>query len=290
VKTKKIDRLLPFLNKIHVFLGLIESYMTRTFVKTVLLVVTLGLAHGLLFLPVSLSFFVPVDQYIDSFASNYGLVREYLATNLNFSKYFESKSVNRRISTYFTQNKLITRSTTNIRRQEEDSDVQYANQRPEVTSPSMDSSFDNSTSIPKFSSPGGDTVAETSSPINVAEISSANLYDFPEDSTDNSSQMKHSGKVNLKRRRSKSERCCIENSKPENSTVVDDDETLDLGKLTKEQLINMVLKGNLSSRPTLHQSLSIQNVSGNGGGDDVVKIHDNQPKNRTFRTYRIEAV
>uniref|UniRef100_A0A915JMF1 Patched domain-containing protein 3 n=1 Tax=Romanomermis culicivorax TaxID=13658 RepID=A0A915JMF1_ROMCU len=82
-------------------LGLVESYIVRTFVKTVVLVVVLGLAHGLLFLPVSLSFFVPVDQYIDSFASNYGRVKEYLATSLNFAPYFYQSSSSDRASNYF---------------------------------------------------------------------------------------------------------------------------------------------------------------------------------------------
>lgn len=75
--------------------------MIQTFVKTVVLVVALGVLHGLLFLPVALSMFIPADQFLESFG-HYDKVREYLATNLNLSKYFGAIPVrNKRMVSYF---------------------------------------------------------------------------------------------------------------------------------------------------------------------------------------------
>lgn len=68
------------------------SYMVRTFVKTVILVVSLGLLHGLLFLPIALSAFVPADQYLET--NNYGRVRAYVSATV-------TRTARRRLSSYF---------------------------------------------------------------------------------------------------------------------------------------------------------------------------------------------
>lgn len=42
------------------------SYMVKAFVKTVALVVGLGVLHGLLFLPVILAIFIPAHTYLQT--------------------------------------------------------------------------------------------------------------------------------------------------------------------------------------------------------------------------------
>lgn len=59
----------------------VDSYMVRTFVKTVVLVVGLGMLHGLLFLPVFLSLLVPAASYLDSLHT-YQALGNYLSTKV----------------------------------------------------------------------------------------------------------------------------------------------------------------------------------------------------------------
>ncbi len=76
-----------------------DSYMVRTFVKTVVLVVGLGIIHGLIFLPVLLSICVPNDQYLEVLSMYKSRVGHYLATNI--PKYLTQRIKNKRMRAYF---------------------------------------------------------------------------------------------------------------------------------------------------------------------------------------------
>lgn len=80
-------------------LSFVQAYMVRTFVKTVVLVIGLGVLHGLLFMPVILSLCIPDRDVLEAFG-NYQKVREYLATNLpRYLGFPEVKNI--RMASYF---------------------------------------------------------------------------------------------------------------------------------------------------------------------------------------------
>jgi hypothetical protein len=76
--------------------------MVRAFVKSVILVVALGLLHGLLFLPVFLSILVPASQYLQSLET-YEKLSNYLASQVFESAKFAQICINAQVPRIWQQ-------------------------------------------------------------------------------------------------------------------------------------------------------------------------------------------
>jgi hypothetical protein len=81
----------------------VAAYMVRTFVKTVLLVVGIGLVHAMVFLPVFLTLCVTSDEYLHSVNNHRDTVRNYLTL---IPQYIGRRIItNKRMRCYIDQQK-----------------------------------------------------------------------------------------------------------------------------------------------------------------------------------------